>query len=114
MEILAPLTTAPEGSVTRPWMLPVEIVVCADSVKVREQITRHNNSETAARRLTDFGSNDLLRNDLRLKTPLTGNIEHFPFTMFVPPLVPELRIESLPGQRCLQADAGLDCQNSLG
>jgi len=26
----APLTTAPDGSVTVPWMLPVEIVVCAN------------------------------------------------------------------------------------
>jgi hypothetical protein len=73
-------------------------VVCAGRVTVKEQSRRYNSNETHASRLADFEPNDLLRNELRLKTPLTGNIEHFPFTMFVPPLVTQLRIESLPEQ----------------
>ena len=37
MEILAPGTTAPDGSVTVPWILPVEMVVWA---KVRTESTK--------------------------------------------------------------------------
>ena len=51
MVIFAPGTTAPVGSVTVPWMLPVEIVVWAQS---REALRRRTRVAKAADRIKEY------------------------------------------------------------
>src|ERR1700722_752853 len=101
-------------------MLPVEIVVCACSVRDKKRKRKHN-AERQPTKLHALKDNLAPHNDLRPTKPLTDNIGHFPFNMFVPPLrnknkneTQSLWIESLPRQRCLQADAGLDRPISHG
>jgi hypothetical protein len=47
---LAPLTTAPDGSVTVPWMLPVEMVVCANVAAAEQNNTPMERSSKESRR----------------------------------------------------------------
>jgi hypothetical protein len=65
-------------------MLPVEIVVCACSVEGAAQNKKYKAKTTTAT-LHAFEDNLARHNDLRPRKPLTGNIGHFPFNMFVPP-----------------------------
>ena len=48
MRTVAPLSTAPEGSLAMPTMLPVPIVVCASNGEVRPEPNKAAESATSA------------------------------------------------------------------
>src|SRR5690348_6422976 len=62
MVTFAPLRTAPEESVTVPWILPVEMVVWADN-------PAHNKSRTAASTIQNRTGTQRLIRDLNIPSP---------------------------------------------